>query len=95
MMELGNYPQRNERVIAKGVSESLVLLNLDNGEYYKLDEVGGRVWELCDGTQNVEEMVSTISEEYEASAETIRTDILELLRDLVHEKMVVEGRKTA
>ena len=93
-MELESYPQRNERVIAKGVSESLVLLNLDNGKYYKLDEVGGRIWELCDGTQNVADMVLIIDEEYEASAETIRADILELLRDLAHEKMVVEGKKT-
>ena len=93
-MKLESYPLRNERVIAKGVSGSLLLLNLDNGEYYKLDEVGGRVWELCDGTQNVAEMVSTIREEYDASTETIRTDILELLRDLANEKMVVEGKKT-
>ena len=42
-MQLESYPQRNERVIAKGVSESLVLSNLDNGEYYKLDEAGGKV----------------------------------------------------
>jgi hypothetical protein len=38
-------------------------------------------------------MVSTISEEYEAPAEIIEADILELLRDLVDEKMVVEGKK--
>ena len=93
-MELESYPQRNERVIAKGVSESLVLLNLDNGEYYKLNEVGGRVWELCDGNKNVAEMVATICEEYEAPAEVIEADILDLLRDLVDEKMVVEGNKT-
>jgi hypothetical protein len=93
-MKADSYPQKSERVVAKGVSDSLMLLNLDNGQYYKLDEVGSRVWELCDGKRTAADVISVIIDEYEGPADAIEADILELLRDLVHEKMVVEGNQT-
>jgi len=31
-----------------------VLLDIDSGEYFSLNEVGGRVWELCDGPRSID-----------------------------------------
>ena len=83
--------RRGKQVLTQQVSDTLILLHLDNGEYYKLDEVGSRVWELCDGTRTVTDAVSVICEEYEACAETVEADVLALVRELADEKMVDEG----
>lgn len=92
MIGLDSRPrQRGKQVLTQQVSGTLILLHLDNGEYYKLDEVGSRVWELCDGTRTVADAVSVICEEYEASAETVEADVLALVRELADEKMVDEG----
>ena len=48
------------------------------------------MWDLCDGSRSVAQLVAVICQEYEAPAETIEVDVLELLTDLVHEKLVVE-----
>jgi hypothetical protein len=73
------------------VSGTVVLLNPDNGEYYALDEIGSRVWELCDGTRSIADVVVAICEEYDAPAEIIEADVLELVEDMVREKLVVEA----
>jgi hypothetical protein len=78
---------------AKGVlmqrsADSLILLRPASGQYYTLDEVGARVWELCDGTRPVADLVSTIQAEYDAPEATIRADILELLDELTDEQLV-------
>jgi len=88
-------PRRSEGILAKEVSDSWVLLNLESGEYYALNEVGGRVWDLCDGTRSVAEVVAIISQEYDAPGEVIETDVLELLQELAHEKLVVTDDQTA
>jgi coenzyme PQQ biosynthesis protein PqqD len=95
MIRLESYPRRQERILAKCVSDSWVLLNLDSGDYYALNEVGGRVWELCDGARSIAEIVAIISQDYEAPRETIEADVLELLQDLANEKLVVEGSSTS
>jgi hypothetical protein len=94
MIDLNSSPKKNERVIAQESTETLVLLNVDSGEYYTLNEVGMRVWELCDGEAKVSEMVAIMSNEYDVSAAVIEADILELLEELASEKLIVETNQT-
>lgn len=56
-----------------------------------MEEVGARVWELCDGRRSVEEIAAILGDEYEATPEDIQRDLLELLADLMNEKLVDEG----
>ena len=72
----------------KPTDPTTVLLNPQSGEYYTLDEIGSRIWELCDGTRTVSEIVGAIVQEYDAPAAEIEGDVLELLNDLAAEKLV-------
>jgi Coenzyme PQQ synthesis protein D (PqqD) len=78
-------------VLAQRNADALILLNPEDGQYFTLDEVGARVWELCDGTQRVADLIATIHAEYDAPLETIQADILELLDDLAREKLVAHS----
>jgi len=90
---LGGCPRRKEQIIAqKGVDEVL-LFNMEDGSYYALNEVGNRIWELCDGRHGMAEMVCVLAKEYNAPAEMIQTDILEVLGDLRNKDLIVESRK--
>lgn len=91
MIELQSRPRRNDKVLSRPGENALILLNPHSGQYYTLEEVGGRVWDLSDGTRSVAEMVAIISQEYDAPAETIEVDVLELLTDLADERLVVEA----
>jgi hypothetical protein len=82
-------PLRRERVLAQSAAGTLVLLDLDGGRYYSLDEVSARVWELCDGEHEVGGIVAAISAEYDASEETIYEDVLAFLEEMADEKLLV------
>jgi len=86
-----NHPRRREQIIAQQAAGTVILLNLMDGQYYSLNDVGGRVWELCDGMRSVAEVASIISQEYEAAAGTIEADVFELLEELANAQLVVEG----
>lgn len=88
MIGLDSRPRRNEPILAKQVKDDLILLDPRNGEYYTLDEVGGRIWALCDGERTVSDIAAIISQEYDAPAETIEADVVELLRDLANGQLV-------
>lgn len=88
MIGLESRPRRNEPILAKQVKDDLILLDPRNGEYYTLDEVGGRIWALCDGERTVSDIAAIISQEYDAPAETIEADVVELLRDLASGQLV-------
>lgn len=74
---------------AAPTDSTLVLLNPRNGEYYTLDTVGPRVWQLCDGQRTISEIAATIAEEYDAVADVITDDVLELAKELMDAELVV------
>jgi coenzyme PQQ synthesis protein D (PqqD) len=88
MIALDIRPLRANGILAQRNADSLILLNPDSGQYFTLDEVGARVWELCDGSHPVAEVVSTLHAEYDAPVKSIQTDVLELLEDLAREQLV-------
>lgn len=66
----------------------MILLDPASGEYFTLDDVGGRIWELCDGTKSVDDIAAVLASEYDAPVEEIRADALELLNELRESKLV-------
>ena len=73
------------------VEGQTVLLDIASGEYFALNDVGGRVWELCDGTRTVGEVVEVICTEYDAPASVVMTDASELLEGLAGAGLVSAG----
>jgi len=82
--------RRRDRVLVQSVAGKQVLLDLDDGQYYALDEVSGRIWDLCDGTNSVAAVVDAVCRDYDAPAETVEEDVVAFLGEMVEEKLVLQ-----
>lgn len=60
----------------------MILLDPNSGSYFSLSDVGARIWELCDGERTVQQIAEELAEEYDAGADQILADALELVREL-------------
>jgi len=89
MIERESRPRRRDRVLTQRAAGTVVLLDLEGGQYYSLDEVSARVWELCDGEHQVVGIVEAISVEYDAPVETIYEDVMAFLEEMLDEKLLV------
>jgi coenzyme PQQ biosynthesis protein PqqD len=83
--------RRQDGILAQEAHGQTVLLRLADGGYYALDEVGARIWELCDGERAVKEIVEALCAEFDAPEETIRADVLEFIGDLRREQLLVDA----
>jgi len=54
--------------ISSDLAGEAVILNLKEGVYYGLDDVGARIWNLIQEPQSVEQVCDRIFEEYDVSA---------------------------
>jgi hypothetical protein len=84
--------KRRDDIIFQQTSGATVLFDLDDGRYLSLNEVGARVWELCDGTRNAADLVAVIEEEYDAPTAVVESDVLDLVRQLLERKLIAEFR---
>ncbi|MGD0958064.1 MAG: PqqD family protein [Candidatus Acidiferrales bacterium] len=88
MMNRESCPKRGEQVIAQKASNDWLLFNMEDGNYYSLNDIGGRIWELCDGNHSVSQLVVALAAEYDAPAEVLEKDIAELLEGLQNGKLI-------
>ncbi len=71
-----------EHTIFREVDGKAIALNLDTGQYYTMNELGTRVWELLQANKPAAEIVETIELEYDAESEQIASDLAAFLSDL-------------
>jgi coenzyme PQQ biosynthesis protein PqqD len=81
--------RRQDGVLAQEARGQTVLLRLEDGGYYALDDVGARIWELCDGSRAVGQIVDILSSEFDAPEAIVRADVLEFIDDLRRERLLV------
>lgn len=74
--------QKNGKIEIAEMSDELAMLNVENGEYITINEVGKDIWELLDGSRSTEGIVESLMNIYEVKAEQCRTEVDAFLTDL-------------
>ena len=82
-----------ENVLFTTVEQDAILLNTRTNQYYVLEEVGMRSWELLNQAGSVRGVYQALLDEYEVSPAELERDLLELLEHLMENGLVevVEG----
>jgi hypothetical protein len=88
-VSLDERPRRQDGILSQQADGQTVLLRMHDGGYYALDEVGATIWELCDGSREVAEIVEMLCAEFDAPASTVLADVLEFVGDLLRERLLV------
>ena len=59
-----------------------VILSTKSGVYYGLDGVGARIWQLLKEPKTLQDLLDTILQEFDATADQCEPDLVDLLDDL-------------
>ncbi len=79
---------RNDDIIFSDMGEETVMMSVDKGEYYGLDPVGRRIWELLDKPTQVAVIRDYLCAEYNVTVEQCVTDIMPFLDQLVEKEIL-------
>lgn len=81
-MDLNQVITLSPDVISQEVSGETVLLDLNSENYFGLDEVGTRIWQLIEASGNLQEIYDTMLSEYEVDADQLLEDMEQLVVDI-------------
>ena len=69
-------------IVFQQLDDEIVLLNLGNENYYSLDDVGARMWQLLAEYGDVGVVLERLEQEFDADKKTLRSDLLDLIANL-------------
>ena len=78
-----------EAVLSTELDAEGVLLNLETGEYFGLDEVGLVMWKLLQENGDVEAARARLLDQFDVTEDVLTRDLSEFIGKLADRKLVV------
>lgn len=81
-----------EQVIVKRLDDEMVILHLTSEIYFGLNGMATVMWQELTTANSVEEAYESLLGQYEVDPDTLRSDMVDLLQQLVEMRIVELGR---
>ena len=81
------YAAINEHLYSELKGEG-VILNLNNGKYYGVNQVGDRIWKVIQSPASLQEIQVSLTNEYDIDPEICRREIISFLEQMVNEELI-------
>ncbi|WP_265263958.1 PqqD family protein [Spirulina subsalsa] len=75
-------------VLMQDLAGEAVLLNLNNEQYFGLDEIGTRMLEVLQESSSIAEASAVLVEEYDVDIERLKADLLKFVDELLAYELV-------
>ena len=87
-MELPQTVTISESALIQKVSGEMVILDMESGQYYTLNEVASDMLDHLQAGLNLDAVVVKICEKYEATTAEVTNDLNEMLITLLEKQLV-------
>jgi hypothetical protein len=89
MIERSAVLRRTDDHVSAPLEEWLVMMDIDAGKYYMLDEIASVVWTRLAAPTSVADLVNELCSRYDVAPSRCEADVLPFLTEL-HEKGLVQ-----
>lgn len=87
-LNLNSIIEQKEDVDVTELNGEKVMMDLDRGKYFMLNETGSTIWDAIDKKRSVSEIVDFILENHDVERELCKNKVLEYLELLRHEELI-------
>jgi len=85
---LENKIVRSNEFITSTVDDEVMMMSVEKGHYYGLDEIGSHIWQQLQKPVRVADLCTQLSTEFNVDQIQCETDVLAFLNELAEEGMV-------
>ncbi len=79
---------RSTEVVFNKLDEEIMMMSIENSEYYGLDNIGSRVWEILANPSTFSQIIEILMKEFEVTEENCFADVKEFLKSLDEKKLI-------
>lgn len=83
------YTPNNPNVIHEVIDGEAVLVSMETGSYYSIDNVGATIWSYIESGLGVAQIVDAILNQYSGDCAQIENGVYQLIRQLLEEHLIV------
>jgi|CXWL01.1.fsa_nt_gi hypothetical protein len=78
----------SESVLFRELEGEAVLLEIESGYYFGLNEIGSKIWNLLAAHGDLETILAALMAEYDVAEDRLRSDVTAFLSTLAERRLV-------
>jgi len=82
--------QRNAEMVDSAFDDEVVMMSVENGEYYGLDEIASVIWEKLEQEKSLSGLLDELLALYDVERDTCKNDVIAFLHSEVGSKVIVQ-----
>ena len=87
------YKVNKADVVSEKFDDEVVIINLDSGNYYSLEEIGFDIWSLIENEASTDKIVEWVMSQYDSgNAEEINKLVSQFVAELREEGLVIPDK---
>ncbi|MCR4318908.1 MAG: lasso peptide biosynthesis PqqD family chaperone [Candidatus Brocadiaceae bacterium] len=79
---------RSSDQVSTDLGGEVVILGLQSQEYFGLEDVGVRIWEIIQEPKTVKEILDTLLNDYDVEPKRCESDLLAVLQEMTDEGLI-------
>lgn len=88
-VKLDTIIKRRSDLLFNEIDGELVMLSIENSEYYGMDKVGSRIWDLLEQPLCLKDLVVVLMNEYNVTEEQCIKDTSAFINKLWDKKLII------
>lgn len=80
--------EKREDIVTADLDGNAVMMSIENGKYYGMDEIATAIWKSMEHPVSVEQLVHILMDEFDVSEEQCLTDVIAFLTKLCNENLI-------
>ncbi|MDR3271696.1 MAG: PqqD family peptide modification chaperone [Peptococcaceae bacterium] len=85
------YLTKKQELTTTDLDGEIGMMDIERGQYYALDKIGSRIWNLLDEVKTSAEVCRILLGEYEIDEATCQIQVVEFLNDLYQKDLLCIG----
>jgi hypothetical protein len=86
---------RPANLVASEIDGEMVILNIESGHFFQLNQIGSRIWEALEVPSTMGELCRAMHDRFEVDEQTCRRDVVEFVGLLSQNGLVTVKSATA
>ena len=80
--------RRNPSILFNDFDDGLMMMDIDSGNYFDIDSVGGRIWTLIEAPATLDAICESLVAEYDVEANHCRAETTGFIEELAEMGLV-------
>lgn len=80
--------RRTQDIVSSAIDGETVMMSIQKGYYYGMDEIGSRIWELLETSIPVSELCGQLMREYDVEEARCERETLDFLNELAEDDLI-------